>query len=383
MSKPTVIVIGFIGKLPFAGMSLYNIHYIAGLQDLGYDVHYVEKQNSEEDCYDPDLDSMTADPSCAIRYLENLLPHYGIERTRYSFIDRMNNCWGSGWKSLDEALDRAEFVLSLCDPAWFDELERCPQRAFVDGDPMFTQVEMLEGKEKSSVLRKFNILFTYATRMGKEDCSVPDAGRTWIPTTPVVATRLWNVETGGLSCPITTVMHWGGGADFEFKGQMYGHKGCSFERFIQLPKHVQEPFALAIGGSAPRDELEAAGWQLVSPLAATRTISAYKTFIRESRADFGIAKHAYVASRSGWFSDRSTCYLASGRPVLHQDTGFGDLLPTGDGVLSFSSIDDIRENIRRINSDYAQHCIAARSLAEEYFESSNVIGKMLLDAGLR
>jgi len=382
MSKPLVIVIGFIGKLPLAGMSLYNIHYIAGLQDLGYDIHYVERQNSAEDCYDPDLDSMTDDPSCAIRYLENLLPGYGIERTRYSFIDRMNTCWGSGWKGLCEALDRAEFVLSLCDPSWFDELERCPRRAFVDGDPMFTQVEMLEGTEKSSVLAKFNILFTYAARMSKQDCTVPDAGRTWIPTRPVVASRLWDVAPGGLGCPVTTVMHWGGGADVAFNDQIYGHKGRSFESFVQLPKRTQESFALALGGSAPRDELLAAGWQLVSPLATTKTIGAYKTFIEQSRADFGIAKHAYVASRSGWFSDRSTCYLASGRPVFHQDTGFGDQVPTGEGLLSFSTIEDVRENLRRIDADYRRHCVAARSIAEEFFESSKVVRRMLLEAGL-
>src|SRR5262249_22768768 len=125
------------------------------------------------------------------------------------------------------------------------------------------------------------------------------------------------------------------------------------------------------------------GWRLVNPLEATRTIESYSTFIAESWADFGIAKHAYVASRSGWFSDRSTCFLAAGRPVLHQDTGCSDWLPTGEGVILFSDAESALEGLCEIEKDYPRHSRAARVLAEQYFEAQTVIGRMLEDAGFR
>ena len=141
---------------------------------------------------------------------------------------------------------------------------------------------------------------------------------------------------------------------------------------------------LALGGSrAPRELIREHGWQLVNPLEMTGTIAAYRDFIHRSCADFGVAKHAYVASRCGWFSDRSTCFLAAGRPVLHQDTGCGDWLPTGSGVLLFSDVESALDVLRRVEMDYDSQARAARSLAEEYFEASTVINHMLAEAGFR
>jgi hypothetical protein len=278
-------------------------------------------------------------------------------------------------------LDRADFVLTLADPTWFDELERCPRRAFVDGDPLFTQVAMIKGDEIKMVLRHYDTLFTYGIRMGKPDCTLLTADRTWIPTCPVVTTRLWDPTPVNSPLPITTVMNWKSGGDVKYDDRIYGHKGREFERFIDLPRYTAQQFVLAAGGPAPKKRLQKHGWQLVNPLDKTGTIEAYQTFIAGSRADFGIAKHAYVASRSGWFSDRSTCYLAAGRPVLHQDTGFGDWLPTGKGVLRFSDVEDVIGALRELDADYDSHARAAREIAEEYFEATKVIGRMLDDAG--
>ena len=138
MTRPLAIIIGFIGKLPLAGMSLYNLHYIAGLQALGYDVHYMEWHSEPDNCYDPTKNVMTDDWYYVVHYLETVLPRFGITRERYSFIDRQDRCHGSGWGPLRDALDQADFILTLCDPTWFDELERCPRRAFIDGDPLIT-----------------------------------------------------------------------------------------------------------------------------------------------------------------------------------------------------------------------------------------------------
>jgi hypothetical protein len=375
------VVVGFIGKLPVAGMSLYNFHYICGLQTLGYEVHYVERQNRADECYNPTSSVFSDDASFALDYLSKLLPDYCISRERFSFIDRQERCHGSGWKALGEVLDQADFVLTIADRTWFDELERCPRRAFVDGDPAFTQVAMLTANAPE--LAHYDTLFTYGTRIGKSDCTVPSAGRNWIPTRPVVSTRLWDPTPASVRLPVTTVMNWAAWGDVVYDSQTYGHKNREFERFIDLPRQTAQPFALAVGGPVPRERLKQHGWELVDPLEATGTIEAYQKFIAGSRADFGIAKHAYVASRCGWFSDRSTCYLAAGRPVLHQETGFSDWLPIGEGVFAFSGMEDVLEALRCLDLDYERHARAARSLAEEYFEAPIVIAGMLDNAGYR
>ena len=165
---------------------------------------------------------------------------------------------------------------------------------------------------------------------------------------------------------------------------MVGHSNHSIEKFMELPARARRRLVLAVGGrKAPRPALESAGWILADPLASTCDAGSYRSFISGSRADLGIAKHAYVASRSGWFSDRATCFLASGRPVLHHDTGFTDWLPTGEGVLAFSTPDDVIECLARLEADYERHARAARRIAEEHFEAAAVIRRMLDDAGLR
>jgi len=383
MSAPLAVVAGFVGKLPLAGMMLYNIHYLAGLAELGYEVHYVEHQNGAE-YYNPRIDAMTEDVAGGLETLANVLPMAGIGPGRFSLVDQESHCHGAGWDALNEALDRAKFVLAIADETWFDELERCPRRAFIDGDPLFTQAAMLSHDPDSSVLEHYDVLFTYCTRMGMSGCDVPDAGRQWIATRPVVATRLWEAGPVGMdgNAPVTTVMNWAAGADVRLNGTVYGHKGRELERLIDLPAHTERRFVLAAGGPAPREHLQAEGWELANPLDVTGTLDAYRAFIAGSYADLGIAKHAYVASSSGWFSDRSTCYLGSGRPVLHQETGFSDWLPTGEGVFAFSSVEDVIEALEEIDRDYPRHARAARAIAEEHFEARTVIERMLEEGGL-
>jgi hypothetical protein len=383
MSVPLAVVVGFVGKWPLAGLMLYNLHYLAGLAELGYEVHYVERQNGPDDYYDPRSDELTADVTVGLASLARVMPTVGIDPGRFSLIDLEGECHGAGWERLNDALDRARFALTLADPTWFDELERCPRRAFVDGDPLFTQAAMLEGDPGHRALERYEVLFTYGTRMGESGCEVPDAGREWIPTRPVVATSLW--DAGRLRsvdpAPITTVMNWSASPDVRLNGDVYGHKGRELERLIDLPARTGRRFVLAAGGPAPRERLRADGWELANPLAVTGELDTYRDFISDSYADLGIAKHAYVASGSGWFSDRSTCYLGSGRPVLHQETGFSEWLPTGEGVFAFSTADDVVGALGQIDRDYERHAHAARAIAEEHFEARTVIARMLEEAG--
>jgi hypothetical protein len=385
MSAPSAVVVGFAGKWPLAGLVLYNLHYLVGLAELGYEVHYVERQNGPDDYYDPRTDEPTADVTHALASLETVLPAVGIGPDRFSLVDLEGRCHGAGWEALEDALDQARFVLTLADLTWFDQLDRCPRRAFVDGDPVFTQAAMLGDDPGGRAPERYDVLFTYGTRMGEPGCEVPDAGRRWIPTRPVVATRLWEARPphgAGRGAPITTVMNWSASADVRLDGHVYGHKGRELERLIDLPARTGRRFVLAAGGPTPRERLRADGWELENPLEVSGTLEAYRDFIAASYADLGIAKHAYVASASGWFSDRSTCYLGSGRPVLHQETGFSEWLPTGEGVFAFSTADDVVEALEEIDRDYERHARAARAIAEEHFEARTVIARMLEEGGL-
>jgi hypothetical protein len=382
--KPLAIVVGFIGKLPVAGMALYNIHYLVGLRELGYDIHYVERLNRPDECYNPHTDAMGDDSAVAIGWLKECLSIEPLRDIRWSFIDRAGVFSGAGRETLVKDIRRADFVMTLADPTWFDELKECPRRAFVDGDPLFTQVAMLDPQsEMSDVVAMYPTLFTYCTRFGAPDCTVPTAGCEWIATRPVVSTSLWSAAPADKAGPITTVMNWAAWGEVELDGRFYGQKNREITQLIDLPSRSDREFVLALGGPSPKATLIERGWKLVNPLEVTGTIDAYRSFISGSRADLGIAKHAYVASRSGWFSDRSTCYLASGRPVLHQDTGFTDWLPVGEGVLAFSDMESLLAALDLLDSDYAGHARAARAIAEEHFEARAVIGRMLDDAGFR
>jgi hypothetical protein len=384
-SKPTAIVVGGVGKLPYGGLSFHYLHHVDGLRQLGYEVHYVERQNRPGECYDPRFGTMTDDPTFAVGYLERVLPTFGVGGDRWSFVDLRENCHGSGWKTLRSRLDRADFVLTIANPTWFDELERCHRRAYVDGDPLFTQVAMATGSgPRADAPSRYDVLFTYGTRIGKPDCAIPDTGRQWLPARPVVSTSRWGSEPPPDRRRITALLHWAAGGEVSMNGRSYGHKDREFEPLLDLPTRTGRELVLAVGGrNTPRDRLREHGWRLEDPLVASETPEAYQRFIAGSAAELGIAKHAYVASRSGWFSDRSACYLAAGRPVLHQDTGCGDWLPTGEGVLLFSDADDVVEALGELDADYERHARTARRLAEEYFEARDVLSGMLDAAGFR
>jgi hypothetical protein len=382
--KPLAVVVSSLGKLPLAGHTFGVVHHLVGLRELGYEVHYVERLNEPREAYDPRSGTMTSDPSYALAYLRTTLSQFGIHD--WTFLDLADRRHGSSNGGLEAALDRADFVLSIWDPTWFDELERCERRAYIDGDPMFTQVALETGVgARGHAPRHYPVLLTYGVRIGREDCTIPLAGCEWLPARPVVATSLWANTPPPPGAPVSALLHWRAGGEIEWSGRSYGHKDRQFMRFAELPRRApQQQFVLAAGGGrVPSDELSGMGWALESPLELSLTLDRYAGFIRGSAADLGVVKDAYVESRGGWFSDRSTSFLASGRPVLHQETGFSEWLPTGEGVLVFSDLEQLVARVGELTSDYERHSRAARALAEEHFEARTVIAGMLDAAGLR
>ena len=164
------------------------------------------------------------------------------------------------------------------------------------------------------------------------------------------------------------------------QGSRYTSKGREFEKIIDLPRRVHMPLQVAVGGvNAPLERLAEHGWSVVDGPKATVTPEPYQAFIAGSRGELSTAKHVYVAMRSGWFSCRSACYLAAGRPVVVQDTGFSSAIPAADGLLPFTTVEEAAEALCRVETDYENHAARAREVAAEYFDSNKVLRKLLAD----
>jgi hypothetical protein len=221
-------------------------------------------------------------------------------------------------------------------------------------------------------------LFTVGQRVGRPDCEVPTLGRHWVPLLPPVSLRHWPVATdnGEVASDFTTVMQWRSYGEVEYGGRRYGNKDREFDRFLEVPQRVDRPFRIALTG-ADGARLRQNGWRVDVGWQASLTTDSYRAFVQHSRAEFAVAKQGYVATRGGWFSDRSVCYLASGRPVLVQDTGLGDWLPLGQGVHAFADADQAIAGVRAIDADYGAQRRAARKLAEDLFAADKVVARLL------
>jgi hypothetical protein len=226
---------------------------------------------------------------------------------------------------------------------------------------------------------------TIGQAIGRPDCAVPTCGLRWITTPQPVVLAHWPVAESLTFDALTTVGNWRGYGSIRHGGVLYGQKAHSLREFISLPTLTDERFmlALAIHPDEARDldALAENGWSLLDPRSVAGTPASYRSFIQGSRAEFGIAKSGYVASRCGWFSDRSVCYLASGRPVIAQETGFSRFLPTGQGLFAFDTLDDVLAALDELKRDYARHARAARALAEEHFDSDRVLTRLLQQLG--
>jgi len=228
---------------------------------------------------------------------------------------------------------------------------------------------------------------TVGSSVSRPDCNVPTCDLNWIPTVPPVVLDEWPMIAPQDGGEFTSVVTWRGiFGPIEFQGSTYGLRVHEFRKFIELPQRTQQSFELALdihpSETADLAALKCNGWQLVEPETVTRTPHDYQKYIQNSKAEFGVAKSLYVKTHGGWISDRTVCYLASGKPVLIQDTGIRELLPIGEGVLLFSNFEEAAGGVERICRDYAAHCQAARRVAEEHFDSDKVLPRLLMNLGI-
>jgi hypothetical protein len=291
---------------------------------------------------------------------------------------------GVPYGTLREAAQRADLLVNvngmLRDPAL---MESIPIRLYLDLDPVFNQLWAEQGIDVG--LDGHTHFATVGLGLGAPGTSLPTAGRSWTPTLQPVVLAEWPFAPEAPCDGLTTVANWRSYGSLERDGVRYGQKAHSFRRFFGLPGRtdVAVRAALAIHDDERDDiaSLKANGWDLLDASAMAGTPDRYRRFVQGSWAELGIAKEGYVVSGSGWFSDRSVCYLASGRPVLGQETGFSDFLPTGDGLLAFATLEELLVGIEDLRADYPRHRRGARALAEDVFDSDTVLPKLLAAIG--
>jgi hypothetical protein len=378
-----VLVLGYLVRGPLAGHAWHHLQYVLGLRALGHDVYFFEDSDDFESCYDPTTHEITSDPTYGLGFAAGVFDRTDLSE-RWAYYDAHTQTWhGPAGRKALELCRTADLCLNVSgvNPLR-DWLMNIPSRVLIDTDPAFTQIRHLTDPQALQSARRHTAFFTFGENIGKPDCGVPDDGLRWQPTRQPVVLDAWHVTPGPRDGSFSTMMQWESYPALSLDGRNYGMKSLSLPPYFELPAKVHEKMEVAVGGgSAPRERLTEAGWIVSDPMEPSLDPWLYQEFITRSKAEFSVAKHGYVVTSSGWFSDRSAEYLASGRPVVTEETGFSRWLKTGRGVFAFRSLDEAFAAIEEVAREYESHCRAAREIAEEYFDARRVLASLLERAG--
>jgi len=388
--KLRLVILGMMGRCPFGGQTWLYLNWLSGLKKLGHDVWYVEDDSVW--LYNPATWSVTDDCSYAIKHISNSLDRIGLEdKWAFRLIDKMNvplSCQGLSNSELNDLYRDCDVLLNIVGATQLrEEHLQAPLRVYIETDPVSAQLRLAQGNAQiRDIFSGHHKFATYGENYGSPDCSVPLGEIEYIKTRQPIDLDFWSMAYTPEAQFFTTIGNYKQvGSDLEYGGEIYRwSKHYEWEKFIDLPKRISQKFELALKIDGLEDiySLENFGWRVVSPYRMSLDVfGAYPEYIRQSRAEFTVAKDQNIRLRSGWFSERDACYLASGKPVVAQDTGFSNIIPTGEGLFAFSTMDEVLAAIDAINSDYQRHCKTAKAIAEEYFEASSVAAQLLKNLG--
>jgi hypothetical protein len=384
-----IVVLGMMGRCPFGGQTWLYLNWLRGLARLGHDVWYVEDDAAWP--YDPRANSVVDDPTYAVAHVSRTLERIGLgDRWAYRALYRGETaCHGLSRERLVALYRDCDALLNVCGATVLnDDHLRSRLRVYVETDPVTNQLELANGVGKTrAVLAAHDLIVTYGENYGAADCGVPLDGFRYLKTRQPIDLDLWPAAFDAAASSYTTIGNWKQrGHDVVWNGETYAwSKHHEFLKFLDLPRlRPAQRFELCLNvdDAADRERLEGHGWQVTSPLALSLDPFGYQDFFRRSRAEWTVAKDQNVRLRSGWFSERDACYLASGKPVIAQSTGFENHLPVGKGLFAFRTMDDVLAAVDTIESDYAGACRAAREVAETSLEATRVCGRFLEDIGL-
>lgn len=378
----TIVVGGYIVGYPLGGMTWHHLNYLLGLHHLGHEVWFLEDSGSYSVPYNPVANVCDADSSYGREYLERTFAEYGLPPRYCYYSEFQDRHFGLNREELNALLERADLLLCVSGVTPIRPDRPRPRRtAVIDTDPVFTQLRMRHDADFLAYYKQFDAVATFGRLIGTPACPLPTHGLDWAPTSQPIALDHWPVVPTA-SRAFTTVGRWEHAASrhLEFEGRKYlSSKGVEWMKLLDLPASV--PWEMSLGMAAlPADTaatFRASGWTVVDPEQVSLTCRTYAEFIRGSAGEFTVAKEIYAGLPSGWFSDRSAAYLASGRPVVTQASGFDRWLPTGEGLFSFATLDEAANALNLIASDYPQHAAAARRIAQIHFDAGKVLSELL------
>jgi hypothetical protein len=412
-SRLRIVVTGLIAQHPqLGGIAWHYMHYILGLGRLGHDVFYFE--DSGEWPYalaggPRQTDWVACDFRQNVSHLERVMRRFGLD-SKWAYRNAAAGKWyGMSDQKRDSIINTADVIINVSGSV--DRPETYRKRAvlvYVDTDPVFTQTKVALGTEAShrfgaqrtlnadyfkrwrerllaSRVALHDVHFSFGEKLSSK---IPSTQFLWRPTRQPIVIDEWATNVSPRAS-FTTVMSWTSYRPLVWKGQIYGQKDVEFERFRSLPGCVPGvPLELAIGsmlhpdweggnGSLLLSSLGSSGWGLTNAFEVCTDLDTYRSYIVHSKGEWSVAKNGYVVGQPGWFSERSACYLAAGRPVILQDTGFSSVIPTGRGVLSFSTLDQAVSAIREVSADYERHSRAAAEIAASFFASDHILTNLL------
>jgi hypothetical protein len=368
----SVLVAGALANRPLNGGGAWvRLSYLLGFRRLGIDVTFLEQG------------PWNGDASTAKGFFADFVEQFGLAGDAALIDGDGRTVSGLPCDELLERAVAADLLLNIGgNLTWPRLLQRARRTAYLDLDPAFTQFWHAQGL---LAVPDHDAYFTIGENVGTPPCAIPTNGLRWRATRPPVVLRDWPAVHGAEPAPFTTVASWRGPfGRVEHEGKRFGLKLDEFRRFVDLPRLTRHEFELALD-IHPGEERDLRllcqhGWRLADPRRAAGDPFAFRRYVQRSAAEFSVAKGIYVETDSGWFSDRTVRYLASGKPVLVQDTGFSRNLPTGEGLIAFRTLDEAVAGADAIASDYHRHSRAARLLAEEHFDSDVVLGRLLAEA---
>lgn len=385
----TAVVTGMIASYPVGGVLWDYGQYVLGLEQLGFEVYYLEDTGWQT--YDPRLGEYVDNGEYGAQFLASQLPWLSPSLAhRWHFRAMDGTVHGMTTDEFRKVAARAEVFINVSGGTLLrDEYMGCPRKILIDSDPgwnHFRNYPKWDAQPNwygSHGYRAHDFFFTNAERLGKPDCPLPDMGLRWHTTRPPVVMDCWHPKPPARRW--NTIMTW---KNFQepivHQGVTYGTKEMEFGKVESLPRHLPGiEFEVASGGANPPvARWREFGWNISSAQEVSANAETYRDFIASSRGEFSVAKNIYVATRCGWFSCRTVCYLAAGRPAVVQDTGFSEIIATGEGLFAFTGIEDAGAAIRTVESDYERHSRAARELARRYFDARVVLGDMLEKTGI-
>jgi|tagenome__1003787_1003787.scaffolds.fasta_scaffold20729489_1 hypothetical protein len=383
----TIIVSGALAnKYRNGGGAWERLSWVLGLRRLGFDVYFVE-QISPENCVDAQGEVTPFDACVNRAWFCSVTEWFGLSEKSALVCTPDNECAGIPWSQLVKVANAAELLVNLSGHLTHTPLiERIRRKAYIDVDPGFTQFWHADPQTPFQVA-EHDHYFTIGENIGQADCAIPTCGLAWRPTRQPLILDSWPVAPQNAHRPFTTIASWRGAyGPLTVGAKRYGVKAHEFRKFIELPKIVNRQFEIALDIHPNETDdlrlLHENGWNIADPAQVAGDPARFRQYIQQSGAEFSVAQGVYVETNSGWFSDRTTRYLASGKPALVQDTGFKRNLPTGLGLLTFQDFDEAVAGAKAIASDYDAHCKAARLLAEEYFDSEKILRRLINDTGI-